>query len=365
MDEAKAQALEDHIRLHLGEAAHVYYDMGGGPVHVDVHLIAPSGTQENYLLVTTGMSDRSMAVPDELERSEEHQLAELVIALPPDWFPYFPDDVERPERAWPARLLAELALLPHKHDTWLGIGHTIPSPQGPYHPTTNLRCALLLPPLLTPRAFRQLTLADGRTISFHAVVLLHAEEAQRKLDAGLQALLEVFEQKHITERLDPRRPNLFPPQLDSAVFNELENTETVRLKLSQAQALMHAGRLEEALLAFRAIAELHPSEQGACEARCGDACMGLNRIDEAIHWYEQALVHGHDPVAMQQSLLAARQAQEEDAPTEFAEELDPDDEEGVPTTVEMRQGCIALAGGTAVLVVLGVAILGLTRLFVG
>ena len=50
---------------------------------------------------------------------------------------------------------------------------------------------------------------------------------------------------------------------------------------------------------------------------------------------------------------------------EFAEELDLDDESGVPTTVEMRQGCIALAGGTAVLVVLGVAILGLTRLFVG
>ena len=357
-DEALARAREEHIRRHLGEPAHVYYDMGGGAVHVDVHLIPPTPGQDHYLLVTAGMSDRTMNVAEGLENADEHALAELVIALPPDWFPYFPDDVERTERCWPARLLGELALLPHKHDTWLGIGHTVPSPQGPYHRSTNLRCALLLPPLLTPRTFRQLRLDDGRIINFHAVVLLHAEEAQRKLDAGLQALLEVFEQKHVTERLDPRRPNLFPPRLDSAVFNELENTETVSLKLSQAQALIHAGRFEEALLAFRAIAELHPSEQGACEVRCGEACMALGRVDDAIRWYELALSHGADPSAMQRALLQARQVQIEDQPTEFADDLDDD----IPTENEMRQGCTALAGGTAVLLVVGLALLGLASL---
>jgi len=358
IDEALAQEREEHIQRLLGEPLHVYYDVGTVAAPIDVQLFRPGKKGDRYVLVSVGMSDRPMQVPQELEDVNQHALAELVMALPADWFPYFPEDIEEPERTWPVRLLGALAALPHQHQSWLGMGHTVPSTQGPYHPTTKLRCALLLPPLTTPREFRQLRLSNGQVVSFHGVVLLYAEEAQQKLDNGLQALLEAFEKKDVTELLDPRRPNLFPPQLDSAVFNELENTETVSLKLSQAQALVHAGRLEEALLAFRAIAELHPAEQGACEARCGDACMELKRYEEAIEWYQQALVHGADSRAMQKVILAARAAlrQEPSAEAEVREVEhieDEDEDEGVPTSEEMMRGCAALGGGTVVLVLLG------------
>ena len=190
IDEALAQEREEHIQRLLGEPVHVYYDVGTVAAPIDVQLFRKG---DLYQLVTVGMSDRPMKVPEELEDGDQHALAELVMALPGDWLPYFPDGIEDPERTWPVRLLGALAALPHQHQSWLGMGHTVPSTQGPYHPSTKLRCALLLPPLTAPRDFRQLRLSNGQVVSFHGVVLLYAEEAQQKLDNGLRMLLDAFE----------------------------------------------------------------------------------------------------------------------------------------------------------------------------
>ena len=100
------------------------------------------------------------------------------------------------------------------------------------------------------------------------------------------------------------------------------------LKLGQAQALLRAGRSDEAAQAFHAIAELHPAERAACE----------------------------------EGIQAALESQEPDLPTELDEDLDEDlldEDDGVPTQREMLLGCAALGGGTLLLLLLGFAALGL------
>jgi hypothetical protein len=57
-----------------------------------------------------------------------------------------------------------------------------------------------------PEGFETLQ-AGEREIHFLGVYPLHADEMQRKLDEGVEGLLDPFDQAEITELLDPSRPS--------------------------------------------------------------------------------------------------------------------------------------------------------------
>lgn len=200
-DEESMKHIEAHIEEHLGEIDMVWHEMISDLVHIDVHQIPPSDDRPFWTLVTTGMSDRPMTVP---EGAEEYTFAELMICLPPDW--QMSEEAFNDEaNYWPVRLLKVLARLPHEYETWLGPGHTIPNggeEDVPYADNTEFTCAMILPPLaLAPPEFAQLDLGD-RIINFYGVWVLYPNEVNYKLNKGLDPLLDKLEAGQVTEMVD-------------------------------------------------------------------------------------------------------------------------------------------------------------------
>ncbi len=206
-----------HIEQHIGPVERVFHEIISDMVHLDLHLVAPTKEKPWYTVVTSGMSDRPMHVP---EGAEECRYSELLLSLPPDW----PMDQEKWEKSedhyWPIRLLKTLARFPHEYQTWLWALHTMRNgePPEPYASNTEMSGVVLLPPLLTGEAFWDLPMDETKTISFHAVIPLHGDEIDLKLQEGGEALLDLLEKNEVCEYLEPRRPSCLAPKKKKGWF---------------------------------------------------------------------------------------------------------------------------------------------------
>lgn len=198
------EEISDHIEKHVGEVAMVFHEIMSDTVHIDVHHVAPGEDRPFHTLVTSGMSDLPMTTPD----PEVPRYLELVINLPPDW-KMTQEDWQDEAWYWPIRQLKYLARFPHKLDTFLGWGHTIPNgdPAEPYADNTELNCIIILPQLSHPDEFDQLVIDDDKTIHFMGIVPLYQEETDLKLRKGTEALLEKLEKHGVTDVLDIARVN--------------------------------------------------------------------------------------------------------------------------------------------------------------
>jgi hypothetical protein len=167
-----------------------------GPV-ADVHEIAPGfHGRDFHTLVTSGVSDRAMAIPEGLGR--EHARVEFILYV----------SEPRPEHA---RLLSTCAGLAFEPDTWLGQGHTIPNgqPPAPLFPGSELCALLLMPTVLEPDAFLgdHLTI-ESDPVNFLWIVPLTRGELDLKLNEGLPALLQRFDEGGLSHVLDEGRASL-------------------------------------------------------------------------------------------------------------------------------------------------------------
>lgn len=206
--EEHIEAIGAHIERHLGPVSGVFHEIISDLVHIDVHVV-PATEQFPYLrLVTSGMSDLPMTVPDEVD-ADVPRYMELMVTLPADW-PISQDAFEDERNYWPVRLLKGLARLPHEYDTWLGFGHTIPNghPSEPYAPGVGFDGAIVLPPVTTPEDFAELALEDGKVITFMTIIPLYPEEMDLKLKKGAEALLDRFDAKNIQDVIEPGRTNV-------------------------------------------------------------------------------------------------------------------------------------------------------------
>jgi suppressor of fused protein SUFU len=206
-DSACIEAITNHIETHIGPVAFVFHELVSDLVHIDIHQVHPTDDRPFYTLVTSGMSDRPMTVPEEAEGCS--QFAELMLCLPADW--KLSEKAFEDERwYWPVRWLKMLARLPHEYDTWLGFGHTIPNgdPPKPFAANTKLCCNLILPPVTVPEEFRLLTIDDEKTIEFFSIVPLYSEEVNFKLKHGADPLANRLREFEVTELLDIRRANV-------------------------------------------------------------------------------------------------------------------------------------------------------------
>jgi len=204
-NEKNIEAISNHIEEHLGEVDMVFHELISDLVHIDVHWVKPTSEHPFHTLVTSGMSDRPMTVPDECL---ELRFAELMITLPEDW-KISEEDFEDERWFWPVRQLKMLARLPHEYETWLGMGHTVPNgdPAEPYAVNTKFCCSLIMVPPSTPDEFDELELDDGSTIHFYSVVPLYEEEMDFKLNKGLEALIDRFDKAGVSDHVDIDRPN--------------------------------------------------------------------------------------------------------------------------------------------------------------
>lgn len=205
-DERTIEAIGEHIAAHIGKVEMVFHELLSDLVHVDVHHVPPSRKRPFHTLVTSGMSDLPMTVP---EGAEAFRFAELLLHLPPEW-QLTQKDFENERWYWPVRWLKQLARLPHEYATWLGEGHTIPNgdPPEPFAPGTRLCCWLLVTPILAPEAFERLEIGADKIVWFWQLMPLYREEMEFKLDRGLEKLTKRFEMEEVLPIIDPKRPNV-------------------------------------------------------------------------------------------------------------------------------------------------------------
>lgn len=203
-DGENIEAISDHIEQYIGEIETVYHELVSDIVHIDVHMIAPTDERPFYTLVTSGMSDLPMTVP---EGAEAFEYAELMIYLPEDW-QMSQEEFEDESNYWPIRLLKVLSRFPHEYNSWLSEGHTLPNgdPPEPYADNTDLVCALLAPPL-EEEEFLHLEIDDEKTINFFLVIPIYQEEMKCKLQRGMEKLFKRFEKYAVPLILDPQRKN--------------------------------------------------------------------------------------------------------------------------------------------------------------
>ncbi|WP_020655955.1 suppressor of fused domain protein [Massilia niastensis] len=192
----------EHIAAHLGAPVLFFHETESDPVQVDIHVIAPGPNYPFLRLVTSGMSKQAMKAPEGAPA-----YAELMMSLPPDW--KLDEESVKDERwYWPVALLRHLAHYPNRHDTWLGLGHTVPngSPAKPYTPAVKFRGAILLPPVSAPEPFHSVNV-DGKDVYFHCVVPLYQEELDLVRRRGFPELLDKFNDHDVTDVVVPERKN--------------------------------------------------------------------------------------------------------------------------------------------------------------
>jgi hypothetical protein len=200
LEEEEAERWNEHLHAHLGGEATVFHELLSDTIHLDVLVFAATDERPFHVLVTQGMSALAMTVPD---GAEEHRFAELMVALPRQWV-MDGEEADEERWYWPLRTLKFVARLPHLHDTWIGLGHTIPNgqPAEPYTDGTKLCCVMAGPPLRFGDELWKCETAPGKTVRLYALFPLYEDEMNFKLEQGSDALFAKLDDRKVDEVFD-------------------------------------------------------------------------------------------------------------------------------------------------------------------
>lgn len=206
-----AEEISRHIQRTVGPISTVFHEIVSDDLHIDVHHVRSTFLRRYEVFVTSGMSAKPMTVPDDMR---DFAYAEVLAILPRGW-PATKESWFDERNYWPIRLLKDLARYAHHNATWLGYGHTVANGDGdagpkPYAENTRLCAALLMPSATLGEKAWLLQRADGTQCCFWTVVPLHAAELHYKLEHGVDALTDIFDQRQVFDRIDPQRPSVVP-----------------------------------------------------------------------------------------------------------------------------------------------------------
>lgn len=198
-DRARFQEARERLFPRLfGAEFTLHRDVVSAPFPVDVYAFAPGhGGRDFFTLVTSGMSDRPMAVP--ADDAAAARRAELVLYL------------DSPPGPAVLRLLRTVATMPPRAQAWLGHGHTLPNgdPPAPLFKNSELSALLVLSAILAPECDLERWLElDGDPVTALWPVPVSAAECAYKLERGTRALLDVFNATKLSCVLDAQRPSL-------------------------------------------------------------------------------------------------------------------------------------------------------------
>lgn len=211
-DGENIEAIADHIEKHIGKIECVFHEIISDLVHIDIHWVKPTKKFPFHTLVTSGMSDMPMNVP---ETMKGHQFTELCILLPENWeikgenYQTMEETFKDETNYWPIRWLKIIARFPHEYNTWVGYGHTIPNGENaePFADNTKLGCMILMPSITLSDDFFKLEINTEKTINFYCLYPLYKEEMDYKLKKGSDALIDNFEKYNISDVVDINRRN--------------------------------------------------------------------------------------------------------------------------------------------------------------
>jgi Suppressor of fused protein (SUFU) len=176
-------------RLMGREYEFVYHDSEPTVPHVDVYVFAPTDDEEYFTLITGGMSDLRMRVPDDLE--SETRRAELVMF------------VDEPNEVL-ANVMRGLAHYPHDNKTWFDFGHTIPWKE-PLVPGSKLNTIFLANTEVGGGEVGDDLVIDGDRVKLFQVAGITSVECEFKLREGAKALIDRFIERGATLIVEPER----------------------------------------------------------------------------------------------------------------------------------------------------------------
>jgi hypothetical protein len=200
------EEISAHIEKYIGKVAAVFHEIRSDAVHIDLHHVKPTEDNPFNILVTSGMSDLPMKVPPD---ANVPRYIELMAILPRDWR-MDQESFKTEEWYWPVRLLKILARYPHRYNTWLGWGHTIPNgrPSRPFAANTQLSGVIIFPSVIVPREFHELRINEEKTIHFYSIMPLYEDEMKMKIHDGSKMLFDKFDACGITDFIDLERKNV-------------------------------------------------------------------------------------------------------------------------------------------------------------
>ncbi|MCR8645493.1 suppressor of fused domain protein [Paenibacillus sp. N1-5-1-14] len=207
-NEQTLHAVSNHVEKHIGKISNVFHEIISPQVHLDVLIVNPTKERDYYTLVTAGMSNLPMNVPN---GAEKYKFAELMIYLPSNW-PVGPEAFNKEENYWPIYWLKKMARLPHEFNTWLYLGHTVPNgdPAKPFASNTSFSGMILNVPTLVEdlKSFFTLSMPNESEVHFFSLIPLYKEEMDLKLKSGTEILFEKLEKSGVNEIINIKRKNV-------------------------------------------------------------------------------------------------------------------------------------------------------------
>lgn len=197
---------EEYIIQNFGEYSKVYHELYSPDVHIDILVIPPTPEHNFYKLITEGVGAYKMNTPD-IAKDYELERAELIIYLPPEWNM----KISNSNYDWVIKNLKMIGRIPIEENSWIGWGHTIshdPNGNIPFSDKTKFCATLLINATTYNNKDLHFRFEDKGKINFYQLIPLYKEELQYKMNNGLEALLEIFDENNLDLVLDLNRKNL-------------------------------------------------------------------------------------------------------------------------------------------------------------
>jgi hypothetical protein len=204
------EEISDHIERNIGQIETVIHETVSDTIHIDIHHVPPTSERPFHTLISSGMSNLPMKVPGNVDATRH---MELMVTLPENW-EIGNEQFQNENWYWPVRELRFLARFPHKYDTWLGWGHTLPNgdPAEAFSENCSFIGIIILPSINVPKEFYTLEINKEKLINFFSIVPLYQEEMDFKLQYGTDALLAKFNRFGVSDIINPNRKNVAKKQ---------------------------------------------------------------------------------------------------------------------------------------------------------
>jgi len=178
----------------LGERDQTFLDPGDS--RIDLHAFGrdfvpdcEEGSDEGYVLLTNGMSERPMAIPHQAGAKARAELMWYVREATPEI----------------GTTLRWLATVPFIDETWFGFGHRLPMPVPPI-PGTDFKTFLFLTPVIASDQRIAETLAvAGDPVEILTVNLISDREYELIKHEGLDAFLDLLDENDYPPIFNPAR----------------------------------------------------------------------------------------------------------------------------------------------------------------
>lgn len=158
------------------------------------------------VIMTHGMSDYKMPIPEHLDTVKDKVYNEIFFCIPEYWDL---EDKDNPNMNWPREVLQKMAKNVIENNTWYGPGHTIANgnPSKPISSTMKQEYFLLTTPIHLEDYLQPLEIGD-KTINFLAIIPLFDEEYNQLIYRAYPKWIRRYRSRNHDEILDDFRVSM-------------------------------------------------------------------------------------------------------------------------------------------------------------